>query len=160
MTDAAKRSDDRGSEFVRTLNLLGGSDTFDTGVSTALDAHEMIMRGFPGIALTNLCRNVMLFQRSEASFRALGISERTLQRRKAEAQPKALSSEQSGRAWKLAEIIARATAVFGSQEEAEEWLERPAIGLNQHRPIELLASTAGTEVVEQHLERIEFGVYA
>jgi uncharacterized protein (DUF2384 family) len=29
----------------------------------------------------------------------------------------------------FSEILAKATAVLGSQEEAERWLERPAIGL-------------------------------
>ena len=30
---------------------------------------------------------------------------------------------------RLAEILAKATSFFGSKEEAEQWLERPAIGL-------------------------------
>ena len=67
--------------------------------------------------------------------------------------------EQSGRTWKFAEILAKATAVLGSQEEAEQWLERPAIGLNQRRPIDLLATPAGVEMIEDFLERLEFGVY-
>ena len=68
--------------------------------------------------------------------------------------------EQSGRTWKLAEILARAAAVFGSKEEAEQWLERPATGLNQRRPIDLLASPAGVALVEDFLVRLEYGVYA
>jgi len=50
--------------------------------------------------------------------------------------------------------------VLGSQDEAEQWLERPAIGLNQRRPIDLLATAAGTEIVEDFLRRLECGVYA
>ena len=49
--------------------------------------------------------------------------------------------------------------MLGSRTEAEQWLERPAIGLNQRRPIDLLATTAGVEIVENYLERIEHGVY-
>jgi uncharacterized protein (DUF2384 family) len=42
-----------------------------------------------------------------------------------------LSPEQSGRAWKLAEILAKATSIFGSKEEAEQrsfraWFRRRA----------------------------------
>ena len=33
------------------------------------------------------------------------------------------------------------------------------LGLDQRRPIDLLATTAGVEIVENHLERIEYGVY-
>src|SRR6185312_3850912 len=90
--------------------------------------------------------------------KAVGISLRTYQRRKDE-QDKRLSPEQSGRAWKLAEILARAIAIFGSREEAEEWLERPAIALEQRKPIDLLSTTAGVEVLENHLTRLEYGVY-
>jgi putative toxin-antitoxin system antitoxin component (TIGR02293 family) len=71
-----------------------------------------------------------------------------------------LSLEQSGRTWKFAEILARATAVFGSQQEAEQWLERPAIGLDQRRPLDLLATQAGVRLVEDFLQRLEYGVYA
>jgi putative toxin-antitoxin system antitoxin component (TIGR02293 family) len=61
---------------------------------------------------------------------------------------------------KLAEILAKATAVLGSQQEAERWLEQPAIGLDQRRPIDLLATPAGAKIVEDFLTRAEFGVYA
>ena len=43
----------------------------------------------------------------------------------------------------FAEILAKATRVLGSQDEAEQWLERPAIGLNQERPVDLLTTPAG-----------------
>ena len=148
------------SETLRIADLLGGEATFKRSLTNALDAHEMIIRGFPGTALIKLVANVSLFQRSDAFEKAIGISQRTFQRRKAEANPRTLSSEQSGRAWKFAEILSRATTIFGSQEDAEQWLETPAIGLNQRRPIDLLATPAGTKLVEQFLERIEFGVYA
>lgn len=148
------------SEILSVADLLGGAATFKRRLSSALDAHEMIVRGFPGAALTRLVDNVTLIQRSDAFEKAIGISLRTFQRRKAEASPKNLNSEQSGRAWKFAEILAKATGVMGSQAAAEQWLETRAIGLDQNRPIDLLSTPAGTELVEQYLERIEFGVYA
>jgi putative toxin-antitoxin system antitoxin component (TIGR02293 family) len=61
---------------------------------------------------------------------------------------------------KFAEVLAKATAVFGSREEAEQWLERPAIGLDQRRPIDLLATPAGAKIVKDFLTRMKFGVYA
>jgi putative toxin-antitoxin system antitoxin component (TIGR02293 family) len=70
-----------------------------------------------------------------------------------------MSQKQSGRTWKLAKILAKATAVLGSQQEAEQWLETPAIGLDQHRPIDLLATPAGARIVEDFLDRLEYGVY-
>ncbi|MFH0343200.1 MAG: antitoxin Xre/MbcA/ParS toxin-binding domain-containing protein [Chromatiales bacterium] len=35
----------------------------------------------------------------------------------------------------------------------------PAMALDQRRPIELLSSPAGVEMVEQLLGRLEYGVY-
>ena len=90
--------------------------------------------------------------------KAIGMSLRSLLRHKA-ASEKPLSSEQSGRTCKFAETLAKAAAVLGSQEEAERWLERPAIGLDQRRPIDLLSTPAGVEMVENLLERLEYGVY-
>jgi len=160
MANVYKDDQGDGGDFARAAGLLGGRATFRHGVANALAVHDLILAGFPGAALTRLVSSVPILQRPDVLERAVGISQRTLQRRKGEATAKALSPEQSGRAWKFAEVLAQAISVFGSQEEAERWLERPAIGLDQHRPIDLLATPAGTELVEQHLERIAFGVYA
>ncbi|MEA2728511.1 MAG: hypothetical protein QOF70_2986 [Acetobacteraceae bacterium] len=86
------------------------------------------------------------------------MSLRTIQRRK-DASMKPLNQEQSGRTWKFAEILAKATAVLGSQDQAEEWLQQPAMGLDQRRPIDLLATQAGAEIVQEFLGRLEYGVY-
>jgi putative toxin-antitoxin system antitoxin component (TIGR02293 family) len=49
--------------------------------------------------------------------------------------------------------------VFGSQAEAEQWLGRPAIGLDQRKPIDLLRTHPGARLVAEYLTRIEHGVY-
>ena len=55
-----------------------------------------------------------------------------------------------------AEIVAKA---LGSQEDAERWLQTLAIGLNRQRPIDILATRAGAEIVENFLSQLEYGVY-
>jgi putative toxin-antitoxin system antitoxin component (TIGR02293 family) len=55
--------------------------------------------------------------------------------------------------------VGNAAEVLGSIEEAEQFMERPAIGLDQNRPIDLLATPAGVEMVETYLQRIKYGVY-
>ena len=86
------------------------------------------------------------------------MSIRTVQRRTGSPQ-RPLSQDQSGRAWKFAEILTTATEIFGSQSEAEKWLTAPAMALHQRRPVDLLSSPAGVEMVEQLLGRLEYGVY-
>lgn len=144
----------------RAAELLGGTGTFKRRLTTTLDAHEVILSGFPGKALVRLSENVAIIRRADTFEKALGLSLRTFQRHKKDGVARRLNQEQSGRAWKFAEILEKATDVFGSREEAEQFLERPAIGLDQKRPIDLLATPAGVELVETHLERIKYGVYA
>jgi putative toxin-antitoxin system antitoxin component (TIGR02293 family) len=156
MPDGMPGKDEVGLQ--RVADWLGGSRILRHRLSTRLDAHEMLLHGLLGAALLHLVRRLETLQKSNSFEKAIGMSLRTIQRHK-EAPTKALSPEQSGRAWKLAEILAKATAVLGSQGEAERWLQQPAMGLDQRRPIDLLATPAGVEIVEDFLGRLEYGVY-
>ena len=57
------------------------------------------------------------------------------------------------------ETLRQATDVFGSGEAAAEWLVRPAMALDQHRPIDRLGTAAGRQQVERLLTRLYYGVY-
>jgi putative toxin-antitoxin system antitoxin component (TIGR02293 family) len=142
----------------RVADILGGAKVLKRTLKGPLDAHELLLRGLPGAALTYLVESLALLRDPASLEKAVGMSLRTFQRRKGN-PTRTLSPEQSGRTWKFAEILAKASAALGSREEAERWLERPAIGLDRHRPIDLLATPAGIEIVETHLERLEYGVY-
>jgi putative toxin-antitoxin system antitoxin component (TIGR02293 family) len=144
----------------RTVELLGGRRTLHRPVRSRLEAHDLLQKGLPGHALKHLVNDVAMLRAPHHGSleKAVGISLRTYQRRK-DAPDKKLSPEQSGRAWKFAEILGRAIELFGSQAEAEQWLERPATALEQRKPIDLLSTPAGVESVEDHLTRLEYGVY-
>ncbi|RWL78679.1 MAG: DUF2384 domain-containing protein [Mesorhizobium sp.] len=146
-------------DLQKVADLLGGARVLSRRVTSALDAHELLLHGLPTSALDYLVGRLVFIHKAESLEKAVGMSVRTYQRRK-DTPSKPLSQEQSGRTWKFAEILAKATDVLGSQAEAEQWLERPAIGLDQRRPIDLLATPAGVELVEDYLERLEYGVYA
>jgi putative toxin-antitoxin system antitoxin component (TIGR02293 family) len=146
------------AELQRVADLLGGTRILRHTVRSQLDAHDVLLQGLPGKALQHLIDRLSVLRKTASLEKAVGMSLRTFQRRKG-APAKRLSQEQSGRAWKFAEVLAKATSVFGSQSEAERWLERPAIGLEQRRPIDLLATQAGVEIVETFLQRLEYGVY-
>jgi putative toxin-antitoxin system antitoxin component (TIGR02293 family) len=139
--------------------LLGGAAIIGRPLGTgALDAHFLIEAGIPNRAVDHLAQSLKVMGQQSLE-QAIGISLRTLQRK--EKKPRELlSHEQAGRTWQFAELLAKATMVFGAQDEAEQWFERPAIGLNQKRPIDLLTTPAGVKVVEDHLERLAYGVYA
>jgi putative toxin-antitoxin system antitoxin component (TIGR02293 family) len=137
-------------ELQKVAALLGGSRVLSRRLTSALDAHELLLHGLPTSALDHLFGQLVVIGKTESLEKAVGMSLRTWQRRK-DAPSKPLSQEQCGRAWKFSEILAKATDVLGTQAEAEQWLERPAIGLDQRRPIDLLGTPAGVEVVEDHL---------
>ena len=146
----------------KAAELLGGVKVLRLKRSpiTQLEAHELLRHGLPARALGSLIHTLSILGYTEPHLaKALGISPRTVQRQK-RTPAKRLSLEQSGRMWKFAEILSKATAVFGSQREAAEWMRRPATGLDQRRPLDLLATPAGAELVETFLDRLEYGVYA
>ncbi len=149
----------QGAELDRIVDLFGGPSVLKHRVSNSIDAHEMILHGIPSKALATFVSHLVLIDRGRDFESALGMSERTFQRHKSDLS-RTLSKEQSARTWVFARILMRATAVFGSQDAAEKWMIEPAIGLDDQRPIDLLTTPAGSELVEEFLERLDFGVYA
>ncbi len=149
----------RAGELSSQVSLFGGPRVLKHKLATPLDAHEMILDGIPSRAFTSFVEQLEIVAPSEAFAPAIGMSLRTFQRYKADGQGK-LSPDQSARAWTFAGVLARAIAVLGSQQEAERWMLREAIGLDNRRPIELLATPVGTELVQTYLDRMDYGVYA
>jgi putative toxin-antitoxin system antitoxin component (TIGR02293 family) len=143
--------------FRHIADLLGGPKVVGKYPTDRLAAHEMLQRGLPNIVINHLFGRMTTLAPALIEG-AVGMSLRTRQRR--EKHPmELLSPEQTGRTWKFAELLTRATPLFGSQAAAEQWLEEPAIGLDQRRPIDLITTPAGLELVEDYLGRIEYGVY-
>ncbi len=87
----------------------------------------------------------------------IGISPRTLQRRRQ--AHKHLDLIESDRLYRLAKIQARAVEVFNDEEIAVDWLKAPNRALGE-KPLNLLDTEAGTDMVERVLTRIEQGVYS
>ena len=147
-------------DIARTLQVLGGSSTIRQPVHTSLEAHDLLAQGLPAKVLERLESAVSFHGDISVSFqKALGVSTRTMQRHKAAGKDSLPSPEQSSRASRFAEILGRAMAIFGSQAEGLTWMTQPAIGLDQRKPIDLLATHVEAEVVEEYLSRIEYGVY-
>jgi putative toxin-antitoxin system antitoxin component (TIGR02293 family) len=142
---------------VRAHDLLGGQKVLKRTFDSPSDAHELILEGLPARALTHFIGRLEVLKIEDLE-KAIGMSVRTFQRRKAKVA-KPLSRDQSGRLWKFAEILAKAIKVFGTQADAEEWLRSPAYGLDRRPPIEFLATPAGVTMVETYLGQMEYCVY-
>lgn len=146
-------------ELIRTM--LGGQPVLPRALDNEVAVHDLILRGLPIRALLRLLDDLQILK-TPLVIIALGMSPRNFQRRKAAAQKNnraTLSAEESSKLWKFAEILAQATKTLGSQHAAETWLSNPQMGLEWKRPVDLLATIQGSELVETLLMRMEYGVY-
>ena len=144
------------SSIQLATGLLGGRRVLHRRVATEEDAHELVLHGIPAEAMARLFASVSLS--SNVLLATIGVSERSFARRKAAPKTR-LPVDESERLWRFAEMLAHATRVFGSQADAEQWLERPAIGLDHRKPIDLMRTHPGARLVSEYLTRIEHGVY-
>jgi len=129
-------------------------------IKNPIELHERIAKGLPRSTMVYLIESLTILTLAE-SFRALSVSSRTWHRIKAEKQKSVpLDTDQSARVWNLAEVVTKAEEVLGGREDAEHWLATPAIGLNSRRPIDLLATPQGAELVKTLLDQMAHGVYA
>lgn len=148
-----------GTGLERVAELLGGRAALGRSFSTALEAHDAIRQGFLSRSLLNVVDLIPAIGRGDTLDKVAGISLRTLQRHRKAGAAERLSREQSGRLYRAAEIIAKAIDVFGSATAAERFLEEPVMALDRMRPIDLLSTPAGAEIVEDHLTWLDYGVY-
>lgn len=85
------------------------------------------------------------------------VPKRTLARRVANREP--LNTDEADRAIRVGHVCVEAERVFGNPEKAFRWLRRPNQTLNDQRPIDLLTSHAGVQVVLERLGQIDHGVF-
>jgi putative toxin-antitoxin system antitoxin component (TIGR02293 family) len=117
---------------------------------------ETVRRGFPWHVAGKLQEELAI--RDEAFADVLGVSSRTLTRRRKGAGT--LDKVASDRLYRIMRVARLAEAVFESAERGFEWLRRPQTGLGGVIPLSLLDTEPGFEAVESLLQRIEYGVIA
>ena len=86
----------------------------------------------------------------------LAISARTLSRRK---KSNLLAPDESDRVYRIARVFAHAVDVFGSRQKAARWFKKPNPALGGTEPLAVFDTDLGTQMVDDILTRVEFGVY-
>jgi putative toxin-antitoxin system antitoxin component (TIGR02293 family) len=140
----------------RVTELLGVKGKLARGGSE-IAVHDAINAGLPRRALLR-AREAAAAIPSALLLPALGISERTFMRIQAEPE-KRLDVDQGGRLWRFAELFAKAEEVLGGTDLAVEWLLKPAMALENRRPIDLLKTAVGAQLVDGVVERMRYDVY-
>jgi putative toxin-antitoxin system antitoxin component (TIGR02293 family) len=123
--------------------------------STAVQI-QIIRKGVPSKTFSEVAKRVGLAQGELA--KKLGLSPRTMASRLAGRGTK-LTAEESEKTLRIQQIFDQAIRVFGTEEEAREWLTSPAYGLEGQRPIDLLDTEPGSFQVRDYLGAIEYGNY-
>jgi putative toxin-antitoxin system antitoxin component (TIGR02293 family) len=142
------------SEY-RVAKILGVAKLLKRSGGSAVAVHDALHAGLPRRALF---RAIPAGIPVPMLLPVFGISLRTFMRLKTEPD-KRLDVEQSGRVWQFAELFAKADDVFRSEERAVEWMLEPAMALENKRPIDLLTTPVGAQLVDDVLERMRHGVY-
>ncbi len=118
--------------------------------------NALLAYGLPYIALAKLISVLHIEDPNEVP-EVFHITTKTLQRRKKEHH---LKSDEAIRIFGVAEIVARATSIFGDGRTATNWLKKPNRALGNERPIMLLTDIIGKKLVEDLLGRIKHGIYS
>jgi putative toxin-antitoxin system antitoxin component (TIGR02293 family) len=144
--------------YDRSRHFLGGTQFSRNALSSLMDVHAAIMKGVKYSALSALRDALSGVQETDFA-NVLGVSTRTL-RRQAETPTKQMPADLASKAWVLAETMAKATEIFGGKSQAVAWMNKPATGLGGQRPVDLMRTAQGTELVNDFLGRLEYGVYS
>lgn len=143
--------------FPKTIDLLGGSRLLRHKPSNQAEIHAAVVDGIPYAVLFFLTTNAKSLSEDDVAY-VIGVSPRTLRRQKDTPQ-KTMPADLGSKTWLLAETLARAEDLFGGREEAERWMIEEAMGLDGARPIDMLRTLQGANLVNQFLERLKYGVY-
>jgi putative toxin-antitoxin system antitoxin component (TIGR02293 family) len=139
------------------IEFMGGRQLFKQWPQSRAEIHGALVKGLPYAVLVHLVDHLSALSAEQVAD-AVGISSRTLRRQK-EQPAKPMPADLASKTWLLAETLSQASTVFGSREAAERWMARPALGLDGARPIELMRTLQGAELVTEFLGRLEMGVY-
>ncbi|MDU9028715.1 type II RES/Xre toxin-antitoxin system antitoxin [Pseudomonas mediterranea] len=133
--------------------LLSGKNSDDR-----MEIYRAVRNGFSLQSVLDMIENSDVYKQRGVLSKIVGTSDRTLARR-LKTPSETLTAEQSTRALNYAEVLEKATEVLGSRELAEQWMAKPARGLDGETPIDLISNSVGYELVTDFLTRIEYGVY-
>lgn len=139
------------------VRVLGGRAVLHRVVTRPDQVIALVRAGIPVRALERMAHVLGApLQRIAA---LVGISGRTLARRRRVREGR-LDVAASDRLLRLAQVLARAEDVLGTEEKAVHWLCAANRALGGGVPLDLLDTDFGTRAVEVVLSRIEHGVYS
>jgi putative toxin-antitoxin system antitoxin component (TIGR02293 family) len=148
--EAQNKSYSTDQELTSIILEPAGSYFFQPNDLISITRHGIFKRNL------SLLAEKLSFTMNEIS-RVLHVSERTLQRYKDEDR---LSSDISERTLMLTNLYERGVEVFENADNFTDWLRTPLPAFNNQKPIQLLDTFFGFQLILDELGRIEYGVFA
>ena len=150
------------SNYIRTVRgasnvgFLNNEINFSQFLSNKMLIVQAIKTGIP-YNLFELIKEKSPFNQEDwANF--LGISTRTLLRNKLK-HDFVFDSIPSEKIIELAEVTALGKEVFDTDAQFENWLHQTNFALGNLKPIDLLSSSYGKDLVMTELNKIDFGIF-
>lgn len=142
--------------FKRAKDLKNSELSYTRFLSDKLLVARAVKKGVTTILFTEIKSNSPFDDKQWSNF--LDINIRTLQRYRKE-KNHVFKQIQSEKIFELAEVISLGNEVFDSPENFTLWLETPSIALGDNKPIDLLDTSYGKDIVISELNRIEHGIF-
>lgn len=121
-------------------------------IDNPMVAVMMANKGIPSSTFDDVSK---LFGRKERLADLLNVSVKTMQRYQKE--NKNLNPLNSEMVLKFIALFKQGLVIFGLKKAFLNWLDKPAIGLGNNHPYDLLKTSNGIDLVNDELIRIEYG---
>jgi putative toxin-antitoxin system antitoxin component (TIGR02293 family) len=139
--------------YIATIKSIGAEDLVKEPINGDYDLIPLIKRGLFKKNLVKLAERMSMSIKDIAAI--LPVSERTLKRYRSTTR---LSPELSERLLKLSELYSKGIDVFGSKEKFIKWMNLESLAIGS-KPINIIDTLTGIQLVKDELGRIEYGVY-
>lgn len=136
-------------ELSHVKQVLGLKET----IRTPLDLIELGGKGISKGAVSRLAKHLSLGLQEMAPL--LSVNLRTIQRYNAE---RVFSRPVSERILRIALVVSKGEEIFENVEQFNTWLKEPNRALADKKPLDLLVSDFGIDLVLDELGRIEQGI--
>jgi putative toxin-antitoxin system antitoxin component (TIGR02293 family) len=142
-------------ELSGVAEVLGGEKVLRKKIQNRMDLVELSKKGVTKNALRHLAKFLSFTMSQMAAL--LPVTERTIQRYAPRKHFNRVVSEQI---LQIAEVAAKGAEVFEDKDKFLAWMDHPNRGLGDKKPLGLLNSRFGAEMVLDELGRIEHGVFS
>jgi len=138
-----------------TIEKIFQDEGIENPFQNRLELIKLVRRGISKKSILKLSELLSLSVKDFAKL--LPVTERTIQRYHVN---KRFKSDISEHIILIAEVIVKGLEVFPNQERLKNWLNAPNKSLDNTKPIELLDTSFGAQLVIDELGRMEYGVYS